>query len=87
MGTRITRIGCYTALADSVLKGKVGNDSAAAKFASATNLKIEDDKPYAEVCYIDLITPSATRSNHKDSYGWEHTPPYHPKNSRHNDHY
>jgi len=45
-------------LADTVLKGKVGTDSAAAKFAAATNLKIEDDKPYAEVCYIEPSTTS-----------------------------
>lgn len=31
------------------VQGKVGKDSTAAKFAAATNLKIEDDKPYAEV--------------------------------------
>jgi len=74
-------------LANTVLKGKVGTDSAAAKFAAATNLKIEDDKPYAEVCHSQSITHRATRSNHKHSYGWEHTPPYLLKNSRHSDHY
>jgi len=34
-------------------KGKIGNDSAAAKFAAATpsdGFKIAEDKPYAEVC-------------------------------------
>lgn len=31
------------------VQGKVGKDSTAAKFAAATNLKIENDKPYAEV--------------------------------------
>jgi len=74
-------------MANTVLKGKVGTDSAAAKFAAATNLKIEIDKPYAEVCYSDPTMRFTTRSNQKHSCGWAHTPPYHPRNSRHSDHY
>ena len=33
--------------------GKIGKDSAAAKFGAATpsDFSIEEDKPYAEVCY------------------------------------
>lgn len=34
--------------------GKIGKDSAAAKFGAATpsDFSIQEDKPYAEVCYV-----------------------------------
>lgn len=38
--------------------GKVGKESAAAKFGTATprdDFSIQDDKPYAEVCSYELI--------------------------------
>jgi hypothetical protein len=65
--------------------GKVGKDSAAAKFAAATpadDFTIQDDKPYAEV----LLQSSAQM--HMliiHSYGWEPTLPIHPKTSKPNE--
>ncbi len=42
--------------------GKVGKESAAAKFAAATadDFSIQEDKPYAEVCVSSPLTPNYT---------------------------
>lgn len=53
--------------------GKVGSESAAAKFATATpsdNFSIEQDKPYAEV-RTSREYHSSTVLIRINSYGWE----------------
>jgi len=48
--------------------GKVGKDSAAARFASATasDFSIQQDKPYAEVGQQPYNTPGCIMNNIKD---------------------
>lgn len=77
---------CIRSMTDH-FQGKVGKDSAAAKFAAATNFSIEDDKPYAEVCKLRALGYDTLLTRHTRSCGWARTPHYPQKMSRHNDRY
>lgn len=57
--------------------GKIGNDSAAARFAAATpaeGLSIQSDQPYAEVRSPQLLNLQFSRLINPRSYGWAPTP-------------
>lgn len=59
--------------------GKVGKDSAAAKFAAATpadDFSIQEDKPYAEVHSPPYPSFNMLKFT---SYGWAHIPRILPK--------
>jgi len=60
--------------------GKIGNDSAAARFAAATaqsGFKIEESRPYSEVPI--LLLPLKAALLIILSSGWEPTHPTHPR--------
>lgn len=63
--------------------GKVGKDSAAAKYAAATEtnqFSIENEKPYAEVGgKLQVVN---IHDSYNTSYGWVHTHLYHPRMSK-----
>lgn len=72
--------------ANSYEWGKKGSASAVARFAAATpsaNFAIEEDRPYAEVCFNSLslavLCLTACANSGPSSYGWEHIRPTHPR--------
>lgn len=66
--------------------GKVGKESAAAKYAAATEtnkFSIEDEKPYAEV--RGKLQAVNIHDSHNISYGWVHIHLYPPRMSKPSD--